>query len=118
MAGYNYLIVKKGHLTATETSPVLEFHTFKRFAKEAYDTLVANRKKASYKLGDVVEYELPSFEQCGDERQVMKECSGKDKNGNEVTFVLERFHVGGQAKERGIAVGGPVAKKARGKKAS
>ena len=62
--------------------------------------------------------ELPSFEQCGDDRQTMKECVGKDKEGNDVVFVLERFHVGGQAKERGIAVGGPAAKKPRAKKAA
>lgn len=107
MAGYNYVISKKGKLTGKETSPVIAFHTFKKFANDAFDTLVANRKKNSgFKLGDIVVYECPSFEQCGDDRQLMKSCVGKDKEGNDVEFILERFHVGGQAAERGIATKG------------
>ena len=121
MAGYNYVASKTTSKftapTAAAPSPVVFFQTFKRFANEQFDEMITNRKKAGYKLGDIVEYELPSFEQCGDDRQTMKECVGKDKEGNDVVFVLERFHVGGQAKERGIAVGGPAAKKPRGKKA-
>lgn len=119
MSGYNYvwskLTSKFQAPTTAAPSPVIGLQTFKRFANEQFDEMITNRKKAGYKLGDIVEYELPSFEQCGDDRQTMKECVGKDKEGNDVVFVLERFHVGGQAKERGIAVGGP-AKKSRAKK--
>jgi ABC-type amino acid transport substrate-binding protein len=55
MAGYNYVISKKGKLSGKETSPVVAFHTFKKFANDAFDTLVANRKKNSgFKLGDML----------------------------------------------------------------
>lgn len=122
MSGYNYvaskLTAKFQAPTVAVPSPVIFLQTFKRFANEQFDEMITNRKKAGYKLGDIVEYELPSFEQCGDDRQTMKECAGKDKEGHDVVFVLERFHVGGQAKERGIAVGGPSAKKSRAKKAA
>ena len=102
MAGYNYVATKTGKLSVKEPSPIIFFETFKRTAIELFDSTVTNKKKAGYKLGEVSEYELPSFEACGDARQIMKECSGTDKEGNPVTFRLERFHVGGQAAERGI----------------
>lgn len=114
MAGYNYIATKTSSKfvppTPSSPSPVVFFETFKRFANEKFDTLITNRKKAGFKLEDIVEYELPSFEASGDERQTMKECKGKDKEGNDVMFILERFHVGGQAKDRGIAVGGKKGK--------
>ncbi len=116
MAGYTYVATKLTSKfvppTPTSPSPVQFFQTFKRFANEQFDTLIANRKKAGFKLDDIVEYELPSFEASGDERQTMKKCSGRDKEGNDVMFILERFHVGGQAAERGIATG---TKKGKGK---
>lgn len=106
MAGYNYVMTKQGAASAKGESPVVFFQTFKRIAIEQFETKVMNAKKAGAKLGDTEWYELVPYETSGNDRDVMAKASGKDKNGHDVVFFLERFHVGGQAAERGLNMGG------------
>ena len=98
MAGYIYFGSKAS--ANTDKSPTQFVMTFKRKANERFDAMVANAKKAGCKLGEVEEYECPAYEQCEQERQVIKTCSGTDKAGNAVKFFLERVHVGGQLEQR------------------
>lgn len=100
MPGYNYAGSKQGQASARGGSPVLFLLTFKRKALDAFDRAVVNARKSGADLGEVEAFVCLPFEQCNEVRQVMKRCSGRDKDGNPLMLFLERFHVGGQLAER------------------
>jgi hypothetical protein len=106
MAGYIYSGSRQGVAHSKGGSPVLFTLTFKREAIGEFDKKLASAKKGGAKLGEVEEFECLPFEQCEEERQVMKRCTGTDKDGNPVVFYLERFHVGGQLERRRAENGG------------
>ena len=103
MAGYLQIIsARHTNPDAKEKSPVLALKTMRREAVDTFDAKLKGLKNTGCKMGEVEEHDLIPFEQSEAVSQVYRKCTGVDKAGHAVTLYLERFHVGGQAEERGI----------------
>ncbi len=100
MAGYIQVVSRVARPNDKGGSNVLAVKTFMRKARETFDAKVKVAKSAGCKFGEVEEFELVPFEISGKERQLVSRVVGTDKEGEPVTIILERFHVGGQLEAR------------------